>query len=447
MLIELSDPIICRVAREDAATLLPYMSYTGVYYKKVPIPGTVPLRFRQDRREYPKDVFFNKNRKHWYFYKGHLPRLIDEGLPIEISSTYTEPTSKAPHIEGITLRKDQESLVRKVRRYKCGVIQAPTGSGKTILQLALASCYADYGVLVLAHTLDIVHQTAKKFKDHGFRNVKVSTVQSISSGLKRKVPGMSALLDNIDVIIVDECHHVSKFDGMYGRVLSATPAQIRVGFTATIPDDYDRLFALEGLLGPVIGELTIKEATELGILAKPRVKLLRTPMNQRVKEIRLYPDVYNAGIVENEHRNDMIIKLLVDNPDKTFLILVTKIKHGEILQYLGDQAMGDAIRFVRGEVPGEERMKIKELLKSKSIRCVIATAVWREGVDIPSLDCVINAAGGKSEIMTLQAIGRGLRKTEEKDEVIIYDFFDPSHRYLISHFGQRVTLYMDNNWL
>ena len=447
MLIELSDPTTCKVSRDDARILLPYMSYTGVYYKKIPIPNTNPLKFRQDRREYPKDVFFNKNRNFWYFHKGHLIRLIDEGLPIEVSTTYTEPTSSAPHIDGITLRKDQESLVRKVRRWKCGVIKSPTGSGKTIIQLALASCYSHCKVLVLAHTLDIVHQTTKKFKDYKFDNVEVRTVQSLNSRLKKDDPHTRNLLNEIDIVIIDECHHVSKFDGMYGKVLSEIKAQVRVGFTATTPEDDERLFALEGLLGPIIGELTIEKATELGILARPRIKLLRTPVNQRVKAIRRYPDVYDAGIVENEHRNNMIIELLVDNPDKTFLILVTKIKHGEILDNLSRQIMGNSVKFVRGETPGEERLEIKELLKSKSIRCVIATAVWREGVDIPSLDCVINAAGGKSEIMTLQAIGRGLRRTKDKEEVIVYDFFDPSHYYLISHFGQRITLYMDNNWL
>jgi superfamily II DNA or RNA helicase len=458
MLIEMISPIVCRVDRFDAEKLLPYMSYTGVYYRKIPIPDTKPIRYRQDRREYPKDVFFDKSTLYWHFYSGHLNRLVKEGLPLDIVNDWDDPMSRPPNVNGITLRPDQEGLVRRIRRWKRGVIKAPTGTGKTIMQLALASCYPDQAILVLAHTKDIVLQSKKKFQEYGLNNVVVSTIQSINSKLSRekneniisrnvKERRIKNYLKEVGVVMVDECHHVSKFDGMYGRVLSEIKAQVRVGFTATTPDDDDRKFALEGLLGPVIGELTMQEAADLGILARPKVRLLRTPLNQRVKEIRKYPAVYEAGVVENETRNDMIIRLVMDNPDKTFLILVTKIRHGEILESLGNRYIGDDIQFVRGQTPGEERVEIKELLKSKSIRCVIATAVWREGVDIPSLDCVINAAGGKSEIMTLQAIGRGLRRTEDKEEVIIYDFFDPSHYYLISHFGQRVTLYMDNNWL
>jgi len=60
---------------------------------------------------------------------------------------------------------------------------------------------------------------------------------------------------------------------------------------------------------------------------------------------------------------------------------------------------------------------------------------------------VINAAGGKSEIMTLQAIGRGLRRTDTKDQVIIVDFFDSSNYYLLGHFGERISIYSENDWL
>ena len=72
--------------------------------------------------------------------------------------------------------------------------------------------------------------------------------------------------------------------------------------------------------------------------------------------------------------------------------------------------------------------------------------VWKEGVDIPSLDCVINAAGGKSEIGTLQAIGRGLTKIEGKDETEIIDFLDP-YKFLAQHAIMRLQIYIKQGWL
>ena len=73
--------------------------------------------------------------------------------------------------------------------------------------------------------------------------------------------------------------------------------------------------------------------------------------------------------------------------------------------------------------------------------------IWKEGSNIPELDVVINASGGKSEMATIQIIGRGRRKTKTKSALIVYDFFDPSSRFLIEHFGFRVSLYTEMGWL
>jgi superfamily II DNA or RNA helicase len=67
-------------------------------------------------------------------------------------------------------------------------------------------------------------------------------------------------------------------------------------------------------------------------------------------------------------------------------------------------------------------------------------------VNIPSLDCVIFASGGKSDIATLQGIGRGLRTTDEKKTFVIVDFLDP-YRFLAQHTIQRLRIYVENNCL
>jgi len=81
------------------------------------------------------------------------------------------------------------------------------------------------------------------------------------------------------------------------------------------------------------------------------------------------------------------------------------------------------------------------------VRIVIATAVFREGVNIPSLNAVINAGGGKSETMVKQISGRPLTLTEGKDEGIIVDFLDLSNNYLIRHTGERIGFYSDMGWI
>lgn len=454
MIIEVLDSVQSRVLKDDGKKLIPCLSYPSYIW--------IPTRFKKVRKQI-RTHLFNKGKKYWYFATGHVPRIMSYcqkiGQHCTLNGNYIDYIpSSPPKLPGITLREDQIRLIKRATRETRGVIKAPTGSGKTIVQLGILSCYPDFNALILAHTIEIVEQTSQELRKFGFKNIQtiggdnsiqplrgdivVSTRQSFIS-LNPKEYG-----DYFHVVIIDEAHHVSDPEGEYSDILSNLLAPIRLGFTATLPTDPKAQFALEGALGEVIGEQTIQEATELGILAKPRIRLVKSRYNALVSDQKSYSKVYSMGITKNRSRNKQIVEICSEYISKgnTVLIVVTHIIHGTILQEYARKA-GINARFVQGETESDVRRRTKELFIQKKIPCVICTAVWREGINIPSLNVVVNAAGGKSEIMTLQTIGRGLRRTDDKKEVIIVDFFDPSHHFLISHFGERITLYMDNNWL
>jgi len=250
-------------------------------------------------------------------------------------------------------------------------------------------------------------------------------------------------------VIVDELHHLSAMDGTYAKILSHVTAPVRLGFTATLPVKPEAKLAVEGFIGGVIGELSINEAADLDILARPKLRIVKLAESYSISEKRTYQDVYQYGIVMNEARNNLIIKIAKEYIEqyKSVLIMVNQLSHGEWLSHVANQSFDLDIPFVRGSTESFIREEIKRDLQNKRTLSAICSSVWKEGINIPSLDVVINAGGGKSEIAVLQAIGRGLRKTSDKKEVIIVDFFDPSHHYLISHFGHRLCLYCDNGWI
>lgn len=255
-------------------------------------------------------------------------------------------------------------------------------------------------------------------------------------------------LDYFVAILVDEAHHVSKFNGTYGKILQKLISPIRLGFTATIPEKVEAKHALEGLIGPVVGELNIKEAVKRGVIAKPKIRIIKTPFSQQIKDIRKYADAYEKGIVYNENRNRLILKTAADyvKENKSVLILVVRTEHGKALTNLASEYFTKRLRFLYGATDEELRLLSKDLLKNKNLKCLITSVIWKEGVDVPSLDVVINAAGGKSEIATIQAVSRSLTRTKDKEEGRVVDFFDPSHYFFISHFGHRLNTYMENGW-
>ena len=464
MKIEVIDPVECRVKRSFLSAIRPCLTYTGVYYRKERIPGTDKKRMA--RKEYPKDCIMSKDKEHVYFLRGHLDRvkqhLEHKNIKYEVDySNHLHIPPKPYKLDGIKFRLDQINLMNNAIKYQeqNGVILAPTGTGKTILQLGIRSAFPNHRTLLLAHTIDIVQQTVDEFIKFGFDDVQqigggkrytgkfghtvVSTIQSF------KKIDMGDWMDVFPVLFIDEAHHVTKFDGNYADVLRYILSPVKIGFTATLPTEEEKELALEGLIGPVVGEQTINEATDLGILAEPQIKLIKAPYDGWVREQKRYPDVYEQGIIQNEKRNRIIVDIIMKHKERgdVSLIFVNRLEHGENLVALFKEVGGCYVPFVRGDMKPVERKNVKESLLSKKRKVAIATTAWKEGINIPSLNVVFNAGGGKDELPVLQTIGRGLRRTDEKDKVIIYDIFDPSHNYLISHFGQRITLYMDNGWL
>jgi len=230
-------------------------------------------------------------------------------------------------------------------------------------------------------------------------------------------------------------------------VLQVLNAPMKIGFTATPPLKAEEVMAMEGLLGPIIFKMSINEAQQLNIISKPHVILLNTPNNAKIKELRKYAQIYRKGIVENRQRNWLIVTTAqtVNLKGYTALIMVKDLLHGRELMAISKMRKVP-MEFVQGSTGGIERARAQEALNKKQIKTIVTTDCWREGVDIPSLNVVINACGGKSEIKTLQAIGRGLRRPAGKESMLVFDFLDP-YRYLAEHSIERLQLYNENDWV
>jgi superfamily II DNA or RNA helicase len=107
---------------------------------------------------------------------------------------------------------------------------------------------------------------------------------------------------------------------------------------------------------------------------------------------------------------------------------------------------GVSVPFIYGSTSRELRFRTLERLKSKKTKAVICSRVWKEGINVPSLNHIINAVGLKEEKAVLQAAGRGLRTTDEKTTVKITDFLDP-YKYLAEHSVLRMSVYIRKGWL
>jgi len=448
-MIRILDNVHCRIEdRQEMKLIKPCLSYPYVFWR----PGQYH-RIRKEARGYLIS-------KDGIFLSGFIPRIKqyarENGIELSWKGQleYLD-SARPPSLKNLTLRPDQIQLINLAIKRQRGVIQAPTGIGKTVLALGLISCFPGRSVLILCRETGLMDQTyaelkkefdsigryGGKFKDGG-RKIIVSTAQSFV----RLDPILYC--DAFDIVIVDECDLGSGLNSQLYKIMTRLLAPVRIGLSATLPESELNKLVLEGLLGPVIGQMTVQEGIDKGLLAKPRIKIIPLPYNHRIRELRRYQDVYEAGIVNNETRNSIIINTAQDfvSQGKSCLILVTRIDHGNNLVDMAGR-MGWEIPFVWGETETEERTLTRLSLQAKETMCVVANAVYKRGINFPSLDVVIDAAGEKSERATIQRIGRGFRTSPGKEEFVIVDFFDESHPFLISHFGHRFSLFCEEGWV
>lgn len=403
--------------------------------------------------------------RHKRFLTGLLNRVEKycENMGIDIQydfNTTTEIPAKQPLLNEIEFREDQLACLQEVEKKQRGIIKFPTGTGKTVIAGGICSMYPAAKILFLCHTLDLLTQTYDEFCKWGLKNVymlgggNMITADVIKSPCIIVATIQTAYkLDpksfkNFDIVIVDEAHHV-RAGTSYSKLLEDINAPIRIGLTATPPKTGHASLVIEGYFGPIISELSIPVGIEMGIIAKPIIDLIAVPYISRLGELKNYRDIYRKAVMENDIRNHLILQYTADAlaDNKSILVLIGKeIEHGRILSEMAKEVFNLDMPFLYGGTTKEDRSDYKELLKSKELKCAIANVIWYEGINIPPIDIIINAEGGKASGKTLQKVGRGLRTAEGKTHLTIVDFLDP-YKYLSHHCVLRLSTYAEQGWL
>lgn len=153
------------------------------------------------------------------------------------------------------------------------------------------------------------------------------------------------------------------------------------------------------------------------------------------KEWTTYMDSTVRCIVRNDKRNHAIATLAAERIRKgmSVLVLVQYIEHGrEITDRIKKLVDPTLVQFVYSET--ENKKMYLDQLGIKQKMCLVATSVFGEGIDLPSLNALIIAKSSASPIDIVQSVGRALRRSSGKWKTVICDFVDRS-----KHFRKRST--------
>jgi len=383
-----------------------------------------------------------------------FPEEIRRGL--EIVDTRMKPifTEGSFNIQGVTLRDYQlEAVIEAVERGRC-IVTAPTNAGKTEMAAAIMKM-VPVRTLWLTHRGNLLEQTRERLAlrlgeevgtyDKEMKHLKrvtVGMVQSIHSHLRRKETAAAVkrwLWSDIDMLIVDECHHQSA--GTWFAIAKACNAYYRYGLSATplLSDSIDNS-KLIAMTGSEVKTVTNTHLIEEGISARPTIHRVQNTCFYGIRTSGWW-EAYSRGIENNEDRNQTIAEIVSKHilAKEPVLVLCNTVKHADNLMSL---LAGKEVLFVSGETEFSDRNKALHDLEEGTLGALVATPIFDEGADAPNIRVLVLAGGGASPTQLLQRLGRGMRKKQEgENKVHVYDFFDLGDRYLAKHSRERFAVY------
>ena len=347
-------------------------------------------------------------------------------------------------IEGIEPRDYQESLINEALDLKSCIIKSPTGSGKTIIIAAILKALEGKTGLLFFNKKQLLKQTSdfltKCGIEHGvafgdgvdIKPLTLVTIQSIDKVIDTH-------LKTSEFIMFDEIHEFAK-GKVAKKVLSSFPtAGYRIGLSATPPKDRHSQLTLTSFLGKKIEYVTAKDLVEEGYLTLPSIQLIELPdLDESETTGKTYQEIYEEFIVDYKYRNELIVNIVskITDDNAKILILTKNLAHAK---YFKDNISNSY--QLEGKDSLQDRDKtLQKFLEKDGPSVIIGTIIFQTGIDIPELTHLVNARGLKSEIATIQALGRTLRKHENKSQVYIYDFIDKAP-YLGKHSKLRVDAY------
>jgi len=367
-------------------------------------------------------------------------------------------------------RSYQTRAVKTACNKGSGIIKVATGGGKSFI---ISSIVAKYNIPTIVYVIgiELLHQMKKTIESaYGIecgiigggecdvsKQVTIMTIWSAASAFNKKVKitdndttldskkHINALnkamvrkkVQEAQLFIFDECQYAASETLQFLHRASVS-AKHRFLFSGTPWRDTGDDILIEAVSGPKIVDINATYLIKNDYLVKPKIYFLDVPVMRGVG--KNYHDVYKNYIVENDDRNDLIIKSArkLVKEGKKVLILVVRVSHGDVLmEKLSDEFR---VKFLDGAKSSKMRMDSIQEMKDGELDILIASKIFDQGVDIPELDALILAGSGKSSGRALQRIGRVIRKSKGKEVAIVVEFFD-NCKYLRDHSEARIKVY------
>jgi superfamily II DNA or RNA helicase len=327
-----------------------------------------------------------------------------------------------------TIDNIRASLRGGVRRL---VLQAPTGSGKTIIaaEIAALARAKQNKLAFVVPAIALIDQTVEEFYDAGVRDVGVIQANHHMTDWAQPIQVCSVQTlerretwPEANVVIFDECHRVHE---AHKRWIT-DPAWAQVPFIGMSATPWTR--GLGKMFESLLIATTTQDLIEAGYLSKFRVFATGHPDLTGVRTVA--GDFHDGDLSQAMNTSILtadIIKTWQQHWGKpnTLVFAVDRL-HAKSLQARFEWA-GVKCGYQDAATPPSERADIKRKFHSGELPVVVNIMTLTTGVDW-DVRCVVLARPTKSEMLYVQIIGRALRTAEGKMDALILDHSDSTQR-------------------
>ncbi|WP_242393275.1 DUF3427 domain-containing protein [Anaeromyxobacter oryzisoli] len=352
------------------------------------------------------------------------------------------------------------------------LVVAATGTGKTLVaafdyEQLLRAGQVD-SLLFVAHRKEILEQSMRVFR-HVLRRQHFGELwvdgqrpeagRHVFASIQALAQATALDPTAFDHVIVDEVHHAAA--PSYAELLDRLRPKQLVGLTAT-PERADARLYEEHFPRPYVGNLRVWDAIQQQILVPFRYFVLD------VDGLDLSDVRWDGGYVESDLSRRLIdaqelwvravtraIRERVARPEqiRALAFCVDKAHARVVADRLS--ALGLAARPLTADTPREERDRAKGDLTSGRVQVLCVVDLFNEGVDIPDVNTLFFFRPTESTTVFLQQLGRGLRRTRDKDILTVLDVtglqhprfrFDRHLRELLGHTPRELREFLEKGF-
>lgn len=295
------------------------------------------------------------------------------------------------------------------------IAQAKTGSGKTAtfgigLLAPLNPRYFGCQALVLCPTRELADQVAKEIRRlaRSADNIKVLTlcggvplgpqIGSLEHGAQIIVGTPGRIQQHLD-------KGTLKLDGVNTLVLDEADRMLDMGFVDSISSIIERT--------PTRRQTLLFSATYPPGIEQIAARFMRQPQRVEVETLHDNQQIEQRFYeISAEQRLDAAVNaLLCFRPQSCVAFCFTKQQCQELVEHLGKA--GIVAAALHGDLEQRERDQVLAMFANRSLSVLVATDVAARGLDIDSLDMVLNVELARDAQVHVHRVGRTGRAGEK----------------------------------